>query len=286
MNTSRPQFTPSAANPEAPQYGNSAVVAPLPAEAKLPALQFPSDAVDAGQFLQPGAAFWAAMGWVALVASMLVTAASTMGMGLVAFAIGALAAWFAAKKARAYIRGSAIQVSAEQMPEIHAVVQDFAQRLGMHEAPELYIAEDAVANGFAVKLGKKNIIILTDDAVWGALASPSPKALGFIIGHEMAHIALGHTGLLRSMMRNVMRPLSRLDELSADNIANALVGDSKAAVQGLALLTVGPQLLKHLNLAALAEQARDVASSKLSKKAERNLTHPLLLRRIDNVMRS
>ena len=104
-----------------------------------------------------------------------------------------------------------------------------------------------------------------------------------LVGGDLARDH-GHTGLVRSMMRAVMRPLGRLDEMSADNVAKALVGDSKAAVQGLALLTVGPQLLKHLNMTALEEQAREVASSKLSKKAERNLTHPLLLRRIDNVM--
>lgn len=280
----RPQFAPPQ-QPAQQHFGNSAIVAPLPADAKLPKLEFPTDSVDSTQFLSPGAGMYAIFGWVALGATLLFVTLSTMGFGLIGVFAGAIGAYFAAKKARAYIRGSAIQVTAEQMPEIHAVVQEFAQRLGMAEAPELYLAEDSVANGIAVKLGKKNIVILTDDAIWGALASPNPKALGFIIGHEMAHIALGHTGVVRSMMRAVMRPLSRLDEMSADNVALALVGDSKAAVQGLALLTVGPQLLRHLNLAALHEQAREVASSKLSKKAERNLTHPLLLRRIANVMR-
>lgn len=280
----RPQFSPSTPSAQ-PQFGNSAVVAPLPADSKLPKLEFPSDSVDPGQYLSSGAGFYAVIGWIMLGVSLIVVAATTMGIGLIGLAAGAIGAWFAAKKARAYIRGSAIQVSSEQMPEIHSVVQEFAHRLGMSETPELYLAEDSVANGIAVKLGKKNIIILTDDAVWGALASPNPKALGFIIGHELAHIALGHTGMVRSMMRAVMRPLGRLDEMSADNVAKALVGDSKAAVQGLALLTVGPQLLKHLNMSALEQQAREVAGSKLSKKAERNLTHPLLLRRIDNVMR-
>jgi len=280
----RPQFVPTQQSKAQAQFGNSAIVAPLP-DTQLPKLEFPSDNVDPNQYLTPGAGFYAMLGWGALAIAVIVTAVTTMGLGLLGLAAGAIGAYFAAKKARAYIRGSAIHVTQEQMPEIHAVVQDFAQRLGMQEAPELYLAEDSVANGIAVKLGKKNIVILTDDAVWGALASPNPKALGFIIGHEMAHIALGHTGAVRSMMRAVMRPLARLDEMSADNVAKALVGDSKAAVQGLALLTVGPQLLRHLNINALAEQAREVAGSKLSKKAERNLTHPLLLRRIDNVMR-
>jgi Zn-dependent protease with chaperone function len=283
----RPQFSPTSHSPaQTPHFGNSAVVAPLPAEGKLPKLEFPTDSVDPSQYLTPGAGFYAVLGWVALAGVLLLTAVTTMGMGLIAFAIGAIAAFFTAKRVRAYIRGSAVAVSPEQMPELHAVVQEMAQRLGMQETPELYIAEDAVANGFAVKLGKKNIVLLTDDAVWGALASPNPKALGFIIGHELAHIALGHTGMIRSMMRNVMRPLARLDEMSADNVAKALVGDSKAAVQGLALLTVGPQLLRHLNMDALEQQAREVASSKLSKKAERNLTHPLLMRRIDNMLRA
>jgi Zn-dependent protease with chaperone function len=284
----RPQYTPStvASVPQSPaQFGNSAVLAPMQNES-LPRLEFPSNSVDPGQYLTSGAGFYAIIGWAIIGGGLLALALFTMGIGLLILVPGAIGAYFAAKRARAYIRGSSIQVSAEQMPEIHSIVQDFAQRLGLSETPELYIAEDSVANGFAVRLSKKNVIILTDDAVWGSLASPNQKALGFIIGHEMAHIALGHTGFIRSMMRNVVRPLARLDEMSADNVAKELIGDSKAAVQGLALLTVGPQLLRHLNLNALELQAREVASSKLSKKAERNLTHPLLLRRIDNMLRS
>jgi Zn-dependent protease with chaperone function len=281
----QPQISPSHSGvAQKPQFGNSAVVAPMPNDT-LPRLEFPSDAVDPSRYLTSGAGFYAVIGWVMIVGALILFASMTFGFGLLILPIGAIGAYFTAKRARAFIRGSAIAVSPDQMPQIHAIVQDFAQRLGMSETPELYLAEDSVANGIAVKLGKKNIIILTDDAVWGSLASPDPKALGFIIGHEMAHIALGHTGILRSTMRTLVRPLGRLDEMSADNVAKALVGDSRAAVQGLALLTVGPQLLRHLNLSALEQQAREVASSKLSKKAERNLTHPLLLRRIDNMLR-
>ncbi|MFE8600327.1 M48 family metalloprotease [Archangium violaceum] len=113
-------------------------------------------------------------------------------------------------------------------------------------APEVYIVEESVQNAFAVKLGKKNLILLTDDMVWGALQSRDPRALGFIVGHELAHIALNHTGTLRSSMRTTFRPLARADELSADNVAAQLVGDARIAIHGLALLTVGPQLLPYI----------------------------------------
>ena len=76
------------------------------------------------------------------------------------------------------------------------------------------------------------------------------------------------------------KKLSRLDEFSCDAVANALVADPKISARAMALLTVGPQLMSYLNFDSLMQQAREVDSDKYSKKAERHLTHPLLLRRL------
>lgn len=138
-------------------------------------------------------------------------------------------------------------------------------------------------NGFAVKLGKRELVLLTDDVIWGALQSRDPHALGFVVGHELGHIALGHTGAFRSMLSTAFKPLSRADELSRDNVAAKLVGNVDIAVHGVTLLTVGPQLLAYLNDEALLTQAQQVCADRLSKKAEKKLTHPLLLRRIGNL---
>lgn len=255
------------------------------AQAQLPSLTFPEVAVDARQHVVSGTALYTTLGY--LVAGIIMTVATVASGGafLAVLALGAVISWFQARKVRALIRGSGVQVSARQLPELHAMVESFSRRLGLSTVPEVYIVEENVQNGFAVKLGKKNLILLTDDVVWGALQSRDPRALGFVIGHELAHIALNHAGGIRSLLRTTFPPLARADELSSDNVAAQLVGDARIAIHGLALLTVGPQLLPYINEEALLQQAREVSADRLSKKAERALSHPLILRRIGNLLR-
>lgn len=155
----------------------------------------------------------------------------------------------------------------------------------MKRVPEVYVVEDSVQNGAAMKLGTKDIIMLTDDVIWGALQSRDPRSLGFVLGHELAHISMGHTGVVRSTIRGMYPPLSRRDEYTADDVATALVGDAEVAIHGITVLTVGPQLLPYVNDAALRRQADEMWTDKAAKKAERSLRHPLLLKRIANAAR-
>ncbi len=249
----------------------------------MPTFSYPSAPVTPAEHIAKGTGKYVLLGYVALAIAILVATAGSAGMALLLIPIGLIAQHLQAKTVRALIRGSGVQVTPSQMPQLYAVVERFAQRLGMKEVPEVYIVEAAVQNGFAVKLGKRDLVLLTDDVVWGALQSRDPHAIGFVIGHELAHVALGHTGALRGMLRTAFKPLSRADELTCDNVAAALVGNADIAVHGVTLLTVGPQLLAYLNDAALLEQAEAVCSDKYSKKAEKKLTHPLLLKRIGNL---
>jgi Zn-dependent protease with chaperone function len=249
----------------------------------MPSFTFPSGSVTPSEHVAASTSLYTMLGYAAVAVGVIVAAASSMGMALLLIPIALIVQHFQAKSVRALIRGSGVQVSPVQLPQLYAVIEQFSQRLGLKEVPEVYIVEESMQNGFAVKLGKRDIVLLTDDVVWGALQSRDPHALGFVVGHELGHIAMGHTGLVRSMLRTAFKPLSRADELSCDNVASALVGNPDIAVHGVMLLTVGPQLLSYINDAALLAQAQQVCADKLSKKAERKLTHPLLLRRIGNL---
>jgi Zn-dependent protease with chaperone function len=262
---------------------------PVPAQqtqavTPFPELVFATNPVDPKKLLSKGTGFYSTLGWLMLIAWACILTAATMGVGLLMLLVSPIVEAFRWKKVRALIRGQGVQVSSDQFPELHRTVEAFARRLGMKEVPEVYVVEDSMQNGFAVKLGTKDIIMLTDDVISGALRSGDPRALGFVVGHELAHVALGHTKTLRGIMRTVFKALSRADELTADNVATALIGDARVAVKGITLLTVGPQLMPHLNPAALERQAREVVADKNSKKAEKRLSHPLLLRRIHNVL--
>jgi Zn-dependent protease with chaperone function len=194
-------------------------------------------------------------------------------------------AWYLRKKATALIHGSGVHVSEDQFPEIHHCVVDFKTRLNLQKDIDVYVVEDNVTNALAVKYGKKNVILLTDDLIHGCLASGHPEALSFVIAHELAHISLNHNGVFRSWMSQHMKKLGRLDEYSADSVATALVGEKATAFHGLLLLTVGYALLAYVNPESIVRQAQEVATNKYSKKAERGLTHPLLLNRLQRILK-
>ena len=241
-------------------------------------------AVDARQYVEKGTRGATVLGYFAAVFGVIAATAVSYGVFLVVLLFTPLFAWYLRRTALARIHGSGVRVDEAQFPQIHQCVQTFRQRLGLTKDVETYIVEANIANAFAVRLGRKNIILLTDDLIHGCLAIEKPQALSFVIAHELAHIALGHNGVLKSWMAQWMKKLGRLNEYSADATATALLGDRQLAYQGLLLLTVGFALVPYVNHERLLRQAEEVALDKYTKKAERPLSHPLLLNRVRRVL--
>jgi Zn-dependent protease with chaperone function len=198
---------------------------------------------------------------------------------LVALPIAWIFDWLLQRRTRAKIHGSSIQVSARQFPEIHQCIAEYSRRLGLSDPPRTYVVESNETNAFALRSFGRRLVLLNDDIIFACLRT-NPHALKFIIAHELAHHALHHTHLFRSYVRQCVPSLSRLDEFSADRVAAALVNDERSCADALTVLLSGPQLFGLLNRAALAQQAAEVAGTKLSLKAEKRLSHPLLLRRL------
>ncbi len=250
----------------------------------FPEISVAGDRIDPRRFVEPGTGMALFGAWIIAILITPFLILMTYGVMLVVILCYPLIAWYLHRKAMAMIHGSGVRVDETQFPSIHACVTTFRERLGIRQDVVVYIVEDNITNAFAVRYGKKNVILLTDDLLHGCLASELPQALAFIIGHEMAHIALHHNGLIRSWIAKNMKKLGRLDEYTADSVALALIGDPRIAFHGLLLLTVGYALLPYVNSDSLIRQAREVAADKYSKKAERTLTHPLILNRIHRLM--
>src|SRR5436853_136979 len=174
--------------------------------------------IDAKQHVAPGTGTQTAIGYAVLFivgpVLLAVTGISTMGIALLGWLIAGLFYYSRIKKARAALRGSALRVDQTQFPAIHELIRDLSARVGLPEPPEVYILEDNQQNAFALKHGGKKYVVLIDDIVHGASSTGNQKVLSFIIAHELAHHALGHTGLLRSIVSSSYKPLARLDEFS------------------------------------------------------------------------
>ncbi|MBM3409398.1 MAG: M48 family metallopeptidase [Gammaproteobacteria bacterium] len=239
--------------------------------------------IDPKQHVATGTGFHVFVGWslflILFPIIILLTIVGTYGLALIAWIIAGVLYSSRTRKARARLRGSAVLVNGAQFPWIHEAARGLAKRLGLAECPDIYVIEDNQQNAFALKHGSKRCVVLTDDIVYGALASGNTRALNFILAHELAHHALGHTHLLRRFISSKYLPLSRLDEFSCDAVAHALIGDTAAARDALILLLVGPQLFQRIDKEALDQQAHSVLADRHSKKSEAGLSHPLLLRR-------
>lgn len=249
---------------------------------------FPSIAIDGGsvdpkQYIEKGTNPRVVIAFVVAALAALLSIVLTSGILLIVLIGGLLFARHLNRKATALIHGSGIKVDEGQFPEIHGCVRDFARRFGI-APPEVYIVESNIVNAMAVKYGRKNVILLTDDLIHGCLYSGVPQALAYVLGHELAHVALGHNRLVRSWLRQAYNKLGRLDEYSADMASLALVGDKKLAFHGLLLLTVGYSMIQFVNVDKVLKQAEEVAANKYSRKAEKSLTHPLLLNRLAKIM--
>jgi Zn-dependent protease with chaperone function len=231
-----------------------------------------------------GAAKYQASGtylWLTIAYGMLaLLVLCSLGFILFALALGWFIDMLFGRRILARLRGSCLQVGPAQLPELDRCVREFSQRLGLKEVPMVLVAESSDINAFALNAGKRRCVLLMDDAVWATLEAGLPDALRFLLAHELGHHALGHTGALRSYLRAILPGLARLDELSADAVALQLVGTREAAYEGMMMLTVGPQLLKYTNRNQLLQQAAEIAADKTARKAERQLRHPLLLRRL------
>lgn len=190
--------------------------------------------------------------------------------------------WIAAQRARLLLRASALRVGPRQLPEIHSCVATLARRLGLSDVPETYVVDRAEVNGFALRFGRRNGIVLTDEVVASALEGRGTGGLGFVIAHELAHVALRHHRPWRSLLRR-NRWLSRLDEFTADRVACELLGSQADAEEGVLMLVAGPTLLSFVDRASALAQASEVDGDKKTKRAERMLTHPVALRRLHRV---
>jgi Zn-dependent protease with chaperone function len=185
---------------------------------------------------------------------------------------------------RASIRGTAVQLSRTQFPDLYASVDDFAATLGVKPAPAVYLGNgNGTLNAFAAQSGWTNNYVVLSNELFANLRNDNRDGTRFILGHEIAHIRLHHVALwyqlvlCYSQLIPILGPtLSRLREYSCDRNGAAL--ESKGEL-GLVLLTAGRYAADNVQVSELVDQGRHlggfwVGISQLPR------SHPWTVRRI------
>ena len=165
----------------------------------------------------------------------------------------------------AQLRGSAIRLSDEQLPELYRRCNELCLKAGLRKIPEIYLAQaDGSLNAFATSFLQTKFIVLFSDML--EACGDNEAARDMIIGHEIGHIKAGHLRWMFIDMPGMWIPFlghaySRACEYTCDRYGAALCGDLRGATLGLTILSAGKHFAPQVNIAALVNQQSNTNSS-------------------------
>jgi Zn-dependent protease with chaperone function len=185
---------------------------------------------------------------------------------------------------RASIRGTAVQLSRVQYPDLYASLDEFGHALGLRKTPDFFLANgNGTLNAFAAQSGWANNYVAVSNELFANLRNENRDGVRFILGHEAAHIRLSHVALwyqlviCYSQLIPILGPtLSRLREYSCDRNGAALEPNGEI---GLVLLAAGRYAADHVEMNELADQGRRLGGFWVEL-AQLPRSHPWTVRRI------
>ena len=113
--------------------------------------------------------------------------------------------WIARAMMYADLRAQSVRMSPTQFPEGYRMVAEAAARQGLRRVPDAYVVSGGgTINAFASGHGFRRFVTVYSDLFEVGGAVRDPEALRFVIGHEVGHIAAGHTSYFRLLFTNLM----------------------------------------------------------------------------------
>jgi Zn-dependent protease with chaperone function/tetratricopeptide (TPR) repeat protein len=179
------------------------------------------------------------------------------------------------------LRSRGIKVSADQFPEVHALIEKYCTLLRM-EIPEVYvIQEHGLLNAFANRMHRKDRLVICSDVLELAYKQ-GERELAFVVVHELTHVKRGHVRwawlhIPADIIPFLGSAYSRACEYTCDRVATYLVPDG--ALFGLVALATGTKLYRRVNLRALYDQQEEEWGF-WTWYHEIQSTHPNLINRI------
>ncbi len=190
---------------------------------------------------------------------------------------------------------NAQRVTPQSQPELAQVVQQGVDRLKPGPI-EVYVARSGELNAYTFGLDSPKVVVLYS-ALFRVMDEDEVR---FILGHELGHVALGHTwlnslvggiaGIPSSFSAGMLMTLAflwwnRACEYSADRAGLLACGKPEKAVSALVKLAAGPRANDRRTLEQ-AYRKIDAEDDNLAGSLNEALaTHPMLIRRINELRR-
>jgi len=207
---------------------------------------------------------------------------------LVAAIVIPLIGWYAHGMALGSVRGNAVRVSEKQFPQLYRLTVAHARRLDLKEVPAVYVLQSGgLLNAFATRFSGRDFVIINSDVLEMAL-DQGEAAVGFIVGHELAHLWRGHLRhrwltIPARFLPYLGSAYSRACEYTCDRIGAAC--QPEGAISGLLALAAGKQLHPHVDVREFAAQAEKDQSFWI-RRAELMSSHPLLTKRVAALLKA
>lgn len=186
----------------------------------------------------------------------------------------------------------ALPLNPVKMPKLAAVVEECALKLQPGPV-DVFIARKNQMNAYTFGISDPKVLVIYSPM----LQVMEPGELKFIIGHEMGHVALGHTWLntilggmagipasfgAAVLLYAAFRWWNRMCEYSSDRAGLLACGDLNTAISAMVKL-VAPDVRSKVEFEkalAMIDAQDDSISNRLSEVFQ---THPMLIRRINKL---
>ena len=184
------------------------------------------------------------------------------------------------------------QVTARASPQIDPILREASARLQPGDVLA-YIAPGRVLNAYTFGLSSPKVVVVYS----GLLDVMDRDELSFILGHELGHVALGHTwlnslvggiaGVPASWSAGMLMAMAflwwnRTCEYSADRAGLLACGKPEKAVSALVKLGAGPRAGQS-DLSEVYRRIDAEDDNLLGSISEMMGTHPMLIKRIQAV---
>jgi Zn-dependent protease with chaperone function len=190
---------------------------------------------------------------------------------------------------------SAKRITPSSAPGLERLVQRGTARLKPGKI-EVYVAPGRELNAYTFGLSSPKIVVLYSSL----LHTMDEDELLFILGHELGHVALGHTwlnsliggvaGIPASWSAGALLAMAflwwnRACEYSADRAGLLACGNPEKATTALIKLAAGPRARTSADLERAYRQIDAEDDTLLGSLGEAMGTHPMLIRRIRELRR-
>lgn len=183
-------------------------------------------------------------------------------------------------------------VNPERTPGVAEIVGECTQKL-QPGAVDVFLAEKNVMNAYTFGISSPKVLVLFTPL----LKVMKAGELKFVIGHEMGHVALGHTWLntivgglagipapfgAAVLLYAAFRWWNRMCEFSADRAGLLACGDLNLAISALVKL-VAPEIRSQEEFERALTQIDSEDDLVSNRMAEAFQSHPMLIRRINHL---